>query len=487
MIFKIITLFSILVLFFYLSKSCLLNCPPIWPDEAYIADISRNFMTNGQISTKIWSEIMPSTAEHFLWYPPGIFYILAGVFKIFGFSLEVQRLASVSLAVMLLASFFLLVKTLVVSRDSFIIAGISTLMLSIDNFFLQASRISRPEIYVLFFGTLSLTLFNYLKIVKKKLFLYYIVGILAGLSALMHFEGLVFGVAIFLHILFLDGKNVLSKKRAAFFILGYLTVFSFYSFTIIKNFDIFKDQIMTQLRYRELNPTYLIIFYHSHSLSEILVTTFYLSITLFFIFYSKLDLRKHLSILIVLVFTWIFAILGKLEWYPVLAIPFVYIALTLIFTGLYFKAYRHPVKWILVFILFLLISANLKIYSEYRKQENFNYHEYGAKILENIPKDKTVYISAVPDPYFAFIQRGEGSLRYFLTAPSSTFRENFLKTLKESDFIVINRRLEGALVADILDKYLNLNTEKMTKVNYQDQEVEIIELKSKDKRAIPEI
>ena len=196
MILKTITLSAVLLLFFYLSQSCLLNCPPIWPDESFIADASRNLMLKGQIRTELWGEMVPNADKEVLLYPPAIFYLYSFFFKIFGISIETMRNLSSIFGLLVILIFFQFAKKIA----GFPIAGVATILLALDNFVLRASRIGRAEIYVIFFGVLSLYLF-YLNIrdsrtSKVNPWGIIIVGLTSALSALFNLAGLIFGTAI---------------------------------------------------------------------------------------------------------------------------------------------------------------------------------------------------------------------------------------------------------------------------------------------------
>ena len=455
----------ILILFLYLAQSCLLDCPPVWPDEAYIADISRNLMQRGQISTNLWGTMIPGAQESVLWYPPGIFYLYSSFFKIFGLSVEGLRGLSTVFGVLVLVVFFTLIRNY---SHSFPIAAIATILLGLDNFFLRASRIARPEIFVLFFGLLSFYLF-YKTLQNSRLHPKgVIVGFTCALSALFHFSGLIFGAAILGHIIFLEKSKFLRSKRFIYFVLGFSAGFALWLPKLISNLPIFFEQIVLESQYRGLSPYFLHILFRSGSAYQIIITFLYIGISLYFIFYSKIDFKKYLCIYLALIFAWIFAIVGKIEWYVVLAVPFVYLAAILIFIKNFATA-----KKMIIILAVLILALNLKIYLDSLPKND--YKAFAAKVLEYIPKEKTVYVSAIPDPYFEFTKRGENHLFYFPPLPTS--KENYLKVLEQSDFIVINSNFEAAFVGDALEKYLEENTKRQTDIEAGNYAAAVIELK----------
>ena len=98
------------------------------------------------------------------------------------------------------------------------------------------------------------------------------------------------------------------------------------------------------------------------------------------------------------------------------------------------------------------------------------------------PPNATVYISAIPDPYFVFKERNRNNLIYeYPIFPTS--KESLLKVLDNTDYIIFNSPLESIVVGDLVSPYITSNAEEVIPLNLPFQyEVFIVKLKPKDER-----
>lgn len=128
-------------------------------------------------------------------YPPGVFYILAAIFKIFGINLRVAYLFTVTVLSLTACNIYLLVKNLC-SR----ILGILAFLLSLA--WLKSYMVfNRPgQLAILFFILCSFSLINFINSERNKWLI--ITGILAGIVGLFRQDfGLYIFSSIFLIIL----------------------------------------------------------------------------------------------------------------------------------------------------------------------------------------------------------------------------------------------------------------------------------------------
>jgi len=74
--------------FVFFTVRLLLWGPPVWPDEAIYTDVALTLNKTGHLATTIFGTAIPGAQEHFYFYPPLYFFILAQWMKVFGSSIE---------------------------------------------------------------------------------------------------------------------------------------------------------------------------------------------------------------------------------------------------------------------------------------------------------------------------------------------------------------------------------------------------------------
>ncbi len=164
-------LLILILLFFGLSiKSLFLKEPAVWPDEAITADIAKNIVEKGQPSTELWQGLLKGVEKRASFYPPIFFYILAFWFKVNGLSIANQRLLTFVFSLGFLLIFYRFCQLILKSRSK--ISLLPLFLLTIDFTFVKASRISHPEIFVLFWGILALYFFTKSAKTKKRNFFF---------------------------------------------------------------------------------------------------------------------------------------------------------------------------------------------------------------------------------------------------------------------------------------------------------------------------
>ena len=229
------TLLSLLILIFLaLNMPHLLEFTPVWPDEAWIADVALNILKTGQVSTDIWNGMIPGASQHVFWYPPVFFYLLAFWFKIFGFSIITQRLLALFISALFISLFYFFSK-LLISKEApkisetkmFLFAFLGSLLLIIDPTFFRSSVLSRPEILILVLVTCSLLLISKAlsltdRRVAVKGICFIIAGLLIGVSVLTHFLAgillltLLFYVTLSLKKFFFDKKRIIINEHSRY-------------------------------------------------------------------------------------------------------------------------------------------------------------------------------------------------------------------------------------------------------------------------------
>ncbi|MFA5933206.1 MAG: hypothetical protein WCV81_02995 [Microgenomates group bacterium] len=224
------------------------------------------------------------------------------------------------------------------------------------------------------------------------------------------------------------------------------------------------------------------LIYFSLSLATILFTVF-------------AYLRKKLELFIIafpLVLSWIILILNKDFWYAVYLVPLAILALYILLESYYSlwqisKSSQNKFKVIsLILLCFTIFLSNLKLHIDILRiegGEKYSYQQYITEIRQLIPDSKSVFTSAIPDPYYAFLDRKNNKLIRF---PQSYIERNtFLEMLNDSDFIIYNGSFSYSR-EDLVLNYFKLNYSKLTQIGGPEQyQGVVVELKPRDQRKNP--
>lgn len=481
-----IFLLVLLIIYLILSTNLLLAEPPVWPDEAYIADTANNILLENRLGTDLWGDTIIGIKDRLYWYPPIFIYTLAGWFKLFGLSIINQRLLSVILGLILLIILYFFIQNCFegISLRRKKIAGLSLILLLIlDNAFLKSSRMGRPEILVALLGFLSLYIYQLAKLKHKKL-LYAVSGFISGLTFLTHFIGGFFFLITLTQIML--GKNFKFLKDRIFYLFtaGFILPILFWLTQIIPNFSILLNQLYLQGSFRNLVKSYIEAVFKSPSLEQKIIYLLYflLSVVLILTLIKRRSFA-NLFLYLGLLIGWLICIYGKLEWYPIYIVSFVYIiALTNIFAKP-FKGFAASTAILLLSLLFINIRVYINYFHLHQDKKNA-YFIFGQEVKNKIAEGKTIYLSTIPDLYFLLKERNN---LYEFPAIQSIQKE-YINLLNDSEYIVINYHLEHLFVGTLLDRYIELNKHKeysiFTSNLYQTQ---IIELVPKRMRQLPKL
>lgn len=495
----ILTVGFILILNFILHIIYILKIPPIWPDESIYTDTALNIIKQNRIGSDLWSNTIPAIQNHTFGYSPIFFFTIAAWFKLFGFSIYNQRLLSIVASLFFLFVYSVLSKKFLVGKkntNTSFIANLPAFLLIIDLSFIQISNISRSEIFVLFFGGLSLVLLMSSKlydqsIQKRRLSILLIVfaGLSVGLAILYHMMGILFFLSE-LSYLFLRG--IMKKERLTYLFIGAsLFPILIWLITLMPYLNMIGPQLQTIFSSRQTSPRWINIIFKSGPLEERLLFTLYASISVLFLIYAVLNKNKnHLLLCLLLIYSWIFALIGKIQWYFIYPIPFSYLSLVVLINKSMYKKGETIInkiilnKVLLSSMFLFLIAINLKIFyhkSQILTGDNYSYQVFSNEISKIIPENKTIFLSSIPDAYYIFKTKRNNKLYQFPPVPISP--EKYLNLLDQSDYIIYNAPLSVNRLDLYLQKYVTQNTLKMNKIGGINQyEAIIIELKPKPER-----
>ncbi|MBI2326953.1 glycosyltransferase family 39 protein [Candidatus Curtissbacteria bacterium] len=479
-----------------------LKNPPVWPDEAIYANIASNWLTEKRLGPDIWLDAYPGATDHFYSYPPLFFLIIGAYFKLFGASIESQRLISQTAAIVFLIVFFFLVKSIFPNKKVHVLFILPLIALILDPFFSRASRIARPEMTVTLIGSLG-----FLAFIKSRNshnpaishLLTIICGILTSFALLTHFlGGMIFTISILLNFLFQDKFRLIKSKNFYLFILSFLTAPFLYFLSILPNWTIFQYQLLTYSKaVSEYSYFVLSLIYSTNTVHQILIIT-YIAATVSFIIKTAINKSQELiPFAIILCVSWIAVVYYKEVWYFFYVIPWIYLSASFIFIEFFTKYFKNFIKLqkrnffhlvaieapiILTSLMFMVgLFYTLKLIYTYLPNK-YSYHLFEKRILDVIPQNKTVFLSSIPDPYFALKLRGTNTLYEF---PVVTIeKEKFLELLDNSDYIIFTNVYSKT--SSLLPAYISKNAQKTITIGSKDQyQTHVFELKPKDQRQKP--
>ena len=488
-------LLVLLTVFILQSTILLIKDPPIWPDEAIYADIAKNWITDRRLGPDVWQDAYLGARQHFYSYPPTFLYLLTVWFKIFGFSIVNQRLLSLTISVAFAIVFFLFAKSFF-KNNPLLFALLPLFTLTIDPFFSQSTRISRPEIVVIFFGTVSLLMLRIPSSPKTNLKVRGLAvicsGVFSSLAFLTHFIGGFFAFAIFIIFLIQERFKIFYSKKFYLYLLSFIFLPIVWGASILKDVETFKEQLfLFSGAVQEYYPFVYKNLFHGDPTSQILFIG-YVSVSITFVAYALLIRNiNHLILATLITVSWLVVTYGKEVWYFVYVTPFIYLAASvLLYELLRAKVKKSDLRhltcevstasFIIVFMLNIFFNFNLISHSA---GDKYSYKLFVENILDKVPDNKTVFLSSIPDPYYGFKIRNPESKIYEFPVVRIK-KEKFLKLLNDSDYIISNG-IYNDLMPD-LPQYISMNSAQISEIGGNNQYwAQIIELKPLNQRQMP--
>lgn len=483
------------LLFVYgiVAASQLLLEPRIWPDEAYLADIAGNIFKSNTWGTNLWGNLIFGAQNHVYWYPPLYLLSLAGFLKIFGDSILSQRIFSIIIGGAFLCIFYIFGKSVNANYRPFIrnlIIFSSLILLIADITFQKGTRMGRPEILVLFFITMGLYLF--LSVFDKtkpgKNSIYFLSGLFMGLAFITHLLSGLFFIAILSIILIREKSSVLNSKRNIYLFLGFIIPFILWIIFIFPNYYPLLKQFSLQRHYHKLVISHVEAIFKYGSINEKILYILYITLSLLALGWSitKKNL-KYLLLVFILLLSWFICIFGKLEWYSIYLLPFIYfLSIGISYDFIKSKKWLRRIAGVtvviaLAYLAIANINSSIQSYN-INSAHKQDYENLGKEITAIIPQGKSVYLSSTPDLYF--VLRDKYTLYQFPPLPPKV--NEYLSLLDRTDYIVINNHLEAIYVGGLLSRYTDINKAAEYTVGKSTlYPVSVVELISRKKRYKP--
>ena len=456
---QLLLLTVILALYLFLQARLLYIRPSIWPDEAVYFDIAHNLVSHGRLATDLWSGLVPGVEHMALWNPPVFFLALAAWLKITGFSLLSQRAFSAVTGAAVLLLLYALARRLLPPRPSWL-AFLPPVFALADFHFMRATRVSRPEIFVLFFVLASLNLFLARRPSRPSPLLLSLSGLLLSLAILTHPLAAFF--LIFFGYCFFHDRHRLHLRSVISFFLGLFLPIIVWLLAIHPYWSYLYDQMHLAAIKKFSEAPWLILTFQGANTGLKLVYATYLAVSVAGL---KQILTKpssqHNNLLVLLATSWFMAIYGRMFWYYVYLVPFVGLtAISQVKPTSHFQLKHPPLAISALFIITSLYSMKDFIAAS---GSRLSYQDYSTAVAEALPPSSTVYLSAIPDPYYALAPTSDRyRLIEFPVYPLD--KTDYLAVLDRADYIVTTGNQEQLIFGSLFPDYIKANSQDSTTI-----------------------
>ncbi len=491
-----------LTIFIALQAVLLLKNPPIWPDEVMLTDIANNWLNQHKLGTDLFLNTYTQANNRVYTYPPLYFYTQAIWLKLFGLSIASVRLFSLTFTFLFSITFFFLIKLFLKEKypvkskiNPNLLALITLTALLIDPLFFQATHFARAEIVVLFWGTLGFYVFTRSKqgknFSKVSRVLTLTTGILFSLAFLTHYIGAFFAFSAFVSLLLKEKLSIFKSESFYLLLISFLTIPIIWLATLLNNLEVVYSQTSLLVGTFAGFAPYITRLILGEPAIQLLLIIYILITTIFIVYVIRAKIQAYLPLCSLLTITWLTVIFAKEMWYFVYVIPWIYLSASILIYNLFTKPQKPSLKYTLiqtVGILFVInIALNIVLILNLVRNfsgDKYSYHDFTENIIKVIPKEKSIFLSTIPDPYFG-LKTSPNKYTIYEFPIVKTPKENYLELLNKSDYIVYNG-IYSVMTTDLLSEYINLNTQEIYNIEGKNQyQAQVIKLKPRNQRRSP--
>lgn len=445
-----------------------LTFPP-WPDEALFADVSKNLLHHGRMSTDLYGEFFPAMKERYYLTPPLYHVAVAGWFAVFGSGLAAMRFFSVLVAGGIFALVYALARRIGLSR-AMALAPVS--FLALDGVFLRASLVGRMDLPALFFILLALWIAlggepgvssdrRRLRPSQRS----FLLGLVCALAVLTHPIGLV-AAAICVGRAAAAAVSATSRRgdspgpkgaaprpvrdtllpMLAGLAVGLLPWVLF----ALRDLPAFAEQMGGQLTRKSVRDWWgmgLPLALEQWDVNGRLVVTAWIcgvaGLAIRAVRQPGCRLLLAAQVLITLV-----VLAGCEMWYPVYVLPLTAVGIACALGGVKGAAVWQRGAGVAIAVLAAwFLQQNAVRISAIREPRGLSvradagYFEWCRGISEFLPENSTVLLNLLPTPYFGLAERGGLALRFFPPEGFKVREGRYRPALERMDYIIGGRTL----------------------------------------------
>jgi len=482
-LYDLLFLIPLIVLFIFFNIVFFLKFPLIWPDEAIFVDTAKNIIENEIMATNLFNDAIPGLQLHSVWYPPFYFYILSFWINFFGSSIESIRILSMIVSFVTVVMIYFFGKILFVNRwFAFLLAFI----ISIDFYFVQASRVARMDILSFLFLILTFFLFVFIQ-TKKNYKWYFLPGFFAGLGIITHPLGTIPAIVCGLTILL---ESLPFKKKIGkllYFGLPILLCSLVWFLSIKDSLSLFFEQYRLQfLRKDPIKASLVKLFTEEIYWKLTLIVYGGVIVTFIYKVIQKMrsintrNIWQEKFILVGVFISIVIILWGKEMWYPLYLQPFIAIIIVYLFKNATEKKNDVFFTFVMGIVIFVIGIQTFFLYDVFQKMAGvtYNYHDFTNQIQKQLPKKASVFLATIPDPYFDLQFNKNLTLYEFPTVPVT--EKAYHNLLDKTDYIVINILPQQYW---FIEEYVKNNVDNIVVVKQPGgYSAKIIKLKDKSKR-----
>lgn len=466
----------------------LLMLPTVSPDEAVFADMARTLLTHGNIGLTMWGTSLPGLPEHFFLYPPLLPTILAGWFTLVGSSIVAQRALSAVTAIITLTVLGVLARRVIAPMGLHRVAtrmliATAIALTATDLFFGFATRLGRPEIFIL--------LAHLLTLIAALAALHHThphqqdvracaAGILAAAATLLHPIGITTLVAPAITFGLHGAQR--RYRLVAIFLLAAAIPIGVWMLSVVPHWDAFTSHVLLATQRRFVNPWFWDML-QPGSFGNLAATTSAVTTAgalLILLAHIRTHRTPAATLLLVALSTTLAAVVyGRLSWYFVLPVPIAIVALTAVIADRWSPHMpRNPAllrmpRWPSAALLgATVVVLAISIHEHARAlralgDQRLSYTRFTDAILREVPLSATVFLSAIPDPSYAF--RARNTTQQLIQAPSLDIGvDNYRALLDASTHVVFNESIEGPYFDDLFATYLDRHVAQTVTIGNHD-------------------
>ncbi len=409
--------------FLFITAVTFLEFPPVWPDEAIFADSALHISTRGTLATDLFSDIIPGMQNRALWYPPLYFYVLSWWTRLTAFDIIPMRLLSILCACLSLIVMYAF--SLRITRQKWV-SVLAMMLLGVDYSFVRAGQVARMDILT-FLWIITAIYTGYEARMQGSLRLMLISGIASALAVVTHPMGCIAPATLVIYLFITKQSYRQLLREYSVLLLPVLLASIGWALWIGSSVADFITQYQLQFARKAASAFF-----------GVTLAQYFWPWRLLFLLYAAIivyacTLRKRFSLLVLLIIGTVVSIVilmwGKELWYTLYLQPWIILFLLFIF-------HEHSVQKAVYGIIFY-IALNLWLILTFVSGYP-TYTQIQSALAHKVPKQGTVYLSQIPDPYFIVRKQSPAiTLLEFPTVPVSD--ELYERLLNRSDYIIINQ------------------------------------------------
>ncbi|PJZ47077.1 ArnT family glycosyltransferase [Leptospira brenneri] len=426
--------------------------PVVWPDEVLFFSPSLSFAKSGHLQTEVLSGLIPGMESKTLWMPPVYFLFSGFSLSVFPDTLTTVRILNVLIVYLTGLGFYVLLRRESVSPIASQIAFVSVLWEPLLFRFGTAARMEGLTAFLFIISLLFATNRD-----KSKFYFVFLAGVSLSLSSLSHPIGASFGLVT----AYLVWKNF-GWKSFPWFIMGGILPILCWLYYIHPDWNWFEIQFGAQLtRKRNLLGNFTLIdkikvFSFGFGFSKLRLFLILTELAaLVWITYQSFKENRKLNQKWILFWIWILSVFISLYtssegWYVF------HILFPLAFgMALLYDSKQNISQLALAGILLSLTSLVYTNHIHWFQTDSKKILESHFQHLEmSLANSKSVYLQALPDPYFHLRQRRPDlNLLEFIPGELDIPSESYIRTIQSRDsFVFYDDQLMNSVIKDFLKK-----------------------------------